>query len=140
MKLFTFIQSHNKSATLITTQSAIQKTYGPGLTKLKKEVIKYSRKDESLAGPVQTFSVDDFQQAVQKAIETRLNNAFTLVHTSFDEEDCKCKEKLKEVDRSVAQIYDGLSLNGMMILVFGGKSDPSQNGACLVRIKKFQQT
>lgn len=134
MKLFTFIQSHNKSAALITTHSSFEKSYRPGLLKINKAVIRTKKSDESLAGPVQILAAHDLQSVVTATSTSRFNNSFTLVHTSVEEQ--SCKEKWKELDRAISEMYDGLSLNGMMIVVFGGKNNPVQNGACLVRVNR----
>ncbi|KZS03739.1 putative RNA exonuclease NEF-sp [Daphnia magna] len=136
MKLFTFIQSHNRSATLITTSLSLQKSYHPRLLKLKKAVVKCKKADESLVDPVQIVLASDFQDAVTMTRASRFNSSFTLVHTYAGREQHNRKEKLKEIDKAIANMYTGISLNGMMIVIFGGKTNPTQNGACLVRVKK----
>ena len=136
MKLFTFIQSHNKSATLIITEASAERSYRPGLFKLNSAVIKKKKDDEPLAKPVQILVANDLKEAVSITSRSRFNNDFTLVHTSLGKINSDCKEKFRELDKAIAEIYDGVSLNGMMIVIFGGKSNPVQNGACLVRVNK----
>ncbi len=133
MKLFTFIQSHNKSATLITTNSSVEKSYRPGLLKLNSTIVK-RKQDEPLAEPVQMLAASDLNEAVTVTSRSRFNNNFTLVHTSLEKGELDRKAKLKELDKAIAEIYHGVSVNGMMIVIFGGKTNPMQNGACLVRV------
>lgn len=134
MKLFTFIQSHNKSATLITTHPSVEKSYRPGLLKLNSAVVKRKKDEESLAEPVQMLAASDLNEAVTVTSRSRFNNNFTLVHTSLEKGELDRKAKLKELDKAIAEIYHGVSVNGMMIVIFGGKTNPVQNGACLVRV------
>ncbi|XP_057372770.1 uncharacterized protein LOC130693610 [Daphnia carinata] len=137
MKLFTFIQSHNRSATLITTSLSLQKSYHPRLLTLNKAVVKRKKADEALVDPVQIVLASDFQDAVTRTRASRFNSSFTLVHTyAGTGEQHNRKEKLKEIDKAIANMYTGISLNGMMIVIFGGKTNPTQNGACLVRVNK----
>jgi hypothetical protein len=135
MKLFTFIQSHNKSATLITTHPSVEKSYRPGLLKLNSAVIKRKKDDEQLTEPVQMLVANDLKEAVTVTSLSRFNNNFTLSHTSQEKGELNRNEKLKELDQAIVEIYRGVSLNGsLMIVILGGKSDPVQNGACLVRV------
>lgn len=136
MKLFTFIQSHNKCATLVTTSPCLEKSYQPRLLKLKKALVKCKKIDEPLVDSVQIQLAKDFQEAVTITTASRFNSSFTLVHTSGAREQDNRKEKLKEMDEAIANMYRGISLNGIMIVIFGGKSNPTQNGACLVRVNK----
>lgn len=135
MKLFTFIQIHNKSATLITTHPTLEKSYRPELRQLTKAIIKSKKANEPIAEPVQIIAVHDFQSAVTATSMVRFNSSFTLVHTSLEEQNLE--EKWKELDKSILELYNSVSINGMMIVIFGGKhNDPLQNGACLVRINR----
>lgn len=134
MKLFTFIQSHNQGATLITTNPSLERSYRPGLLKLSEEIVRNKKKNEPLADPVQIVAAKDFQDAVQSTIQSRLNQSFTLVHTSIEREEEDRNECLKDLDKAIAEVYHGISLNGMMIVIFGGRTSPLQNGACLVRV------
>lgn len=145
MKTFTFLQTHNREATLITggpTQKTIEQAYRPKLMTLAKGLVKLKRPDEPLVQPVRVLSAKDLPDVVQVFNDTRLDSCFTLIHTSLsspeDKKDADSrKDKLKKLDRAIADIYEGISLNGMMIVIFGGSvEDETQNGACLVRIRK----
>lgn len=136
MKFFTFIQSYNQGATLITSNPAIEKTYRPELLKIKNSLIKNKKKKDRLAKPVEVFSAKDFQDAVRVTQESRLNNNFTLVHTSLGNGQPNTKENLKELEAVIKETYEGISLNGMMVVILGGSTNSSHNGACLVRVKK----
>jgi hypothetical protein len=102
MKLFTFIQSHNKSATLITTHPSVEKSYRPGLLKLNSAVVKRKKDEESLAEPVQMLVASDLNEAVTVTSRSRFNNNFTLVHTSLEKGELDCKAKLKDLDKRPA--------------------------------------
>lgn len=135
MKLFTFIQSYNLGATLITSNSTVENSYRPGLSNLKESLIRKKKKKDHLAEPVEVLSAKDFQDAVRLTQESRLNNSFTLVHTSLGNNEPTTKENLEQLDNVIQEIYEGISLNGMMVVILAGTND-FKNGACLVRVKK----
>lgn len=119
---------------MITTHPTLEKSYRPRLLKLKKEVIRSRKINESLADPLQVIAAKNFQEAVQATIDSRLNQSFTMLHTSYEEHHLNRIEHLRKLDQAIADIYKSISLNGMMIVVFGGRNNPSQNGACFVRV------
>ncbi len=45
-------------------------------------------------------------------------------------------EHLKKLDDVIADVYDKLAMRGIMIVIFGGKSNPMENGMCMIRVKK----
>lgn len=149
IKLFTLLQSHNRDATLIVTQPALAKMYQPKLISIKPGLVK-RKEDERLVPPVRVVTVEGLKEVVRAVEDTRLDSSFTLVHTSVeidseeedeDEASKKKKKKMKkktlmELDKAIGDIYRGISLQGMMVLIFGGSKDALENGACFVRINR----
>ena len=143
MKLFTFLQSHNRGATLIVTKPTTADVYRPKLTELHPNLVK-RKEGEPLVQSVRVLTAEDLQEVVRLTEETRLDSSFTLAHTSIEIGDAvkekKKKKKLRELDEAIAKIYSGISINGMMIVIFSGNEDGSKNGACMVRINKPPST
>ncbi len=106
---------------------------------LKKELIKLKDKKDAVVGPVRCLSAKDLPSIIQAVKDTRFDSNFTLIHTEIEkmEGETARKEKWKQLDKAIADIYQQIPVKGMMVVVFGGsEEDSTQNGACLVRINK----
>lgn len=139
IKMFSSIQCLNKGATLITSQPETEKVYRPKIVALKKELIKFDSKKDSLVGPVRCLSAKDLPSIVQAVKDTRSDSKFTVIHTEIEkiEEEADRKEKWKQLDKAIGDIYNQIPLKGIMVVVFGGsEEDPTRNGACLVRVNQ----
>merc|ERR1712071_657178 len=114
MKLFTFIQTQNKEATLIAHPS-IGKEYQPKLTELK-------------------------TSSVKTTLDHILDHNFTMIHSSIEDaadDEAQRQKKMKKADKYIGKLFRKISLNGMLVVVFGGSTkDETKNGACFVRINK----
>ncbi len=128
MKFFTFVQSLDKSTVLI-TQPTYDKIYRPK-TPLHR----------SLFGNVKAASVEIVPetklQNIVPTLESRMNKDLVYVHMSVADEEKKGNEHLKKLDDVIADVYDKFAMRGIMIVIFGGKSNPMENGMCMIRVKK----
>ncbi|XP_046651344.1 RNA exonuclease 1-like [Daphnia pulicaria] len=128
MKFFTFVQSLDKSTVLI-TQPTYDKIYRPK-TPLH----------SGLFGNVKADSVEIVPetklQNIVPTLESRMNKDLLYVHMSVADEEKKGNEHLKILDDVIADVYDKLAMRGIMIVIFGGKSNPMENGMCMIRVKK----
>ena len=138
MKLFTFIQSQNKDATLVTSSSFVEE-YQPKLTDLKPCLIK-KKSDDLPAKAVTIHDANDIKSSIKMGLNHILDHSFTLIHTSAaceNKDEAKRHKEMKKVDKYIGKLFKSISANGMMIVVFGGSTeDPTKNGACFVRINK----
>lgn len=138
MKLFTFIQSQNKEATLVASP-AFTEEYKPQLTDLKPCLIK-KKSDDSLAKAVAIHTTDNLKDSIKTGLNHILDHGFTLIHTSAEcdkKNEGKHHKKMKKVDKYIGDLFKNISVQGMMVVVFGGSTrDPTKNGACFVRINK----
>ena len=134
MKLFTFIQSQNKTATLICPKPLLPE-YLPKITELLPSQIKKSP-DEIPVNPVQVYEAESITEAVDSSIKVILNSNFTLIHSRMEAVNESRKDQLKKLDSQILELFNNISLNGMFIVIFGGTKDALQSGACFVRINK----
>ncbi len=131
MKFFTFVQSQNKSAALI-THPTNETTYRPKIP-IRPELFLTSNGPK--VAPVDIQVEPKFEDAVA-ALQSKLDKDFVFAHTAIDREK-ELDDNLKQLDKDIADVYNKIAPNGMMIVIFGGKTYPSvENGACLVRVKK----
>jgi len=138
MKLFTFIQSQNKQATLVASPAIIQE-YKPKLDVLKPCLIR-KKPDESPAKAVAIHEASDLKNSVKTGLNHVLDQNFTVIHTSIDcesSDEAKRHKRMKKIDKHIGRLFKSISVNGMMVVVFGGSvKDSTKNGACFVRINK----
>ena len=127
MKFFTYVQSLGKSALLI-TQPTHDKIYRPK-TPLHQGLF-YNVK----AAPVEIIQETELQGVVP-ALESRMDKDLVFIHTIIDE-DKTDQGHLKKLDKVIADVYNKLAMSGMMIVIFGGKTNPMGNGVCMIRVKK----
>ena len=127
MKFFAHVQSLDKSALLI-THPTHDKIYRPK-TPLHR----------GLFGSVKAVPVEIFQeselQCVIPALESKMDKDLVFIHTNIDKEKTH-QEHLKKLDKVIANVYNKLAMNGIMVVIFGGKTNPLENGVCMIRVKK----
>lgn len=129
MKFFKYIEIQNKSSALITHPNYkdiyMPKSTGPpGLFPSK---MIHSKPFE--------LRVEENLQDAFAVLSSQIDKEFLLLHTKIDEEK-EGKEHLKELDKAIGGVYDQMLPNGMLIVIFGGKSSEGENGLCMVRLKK----
>jgi len=128
MKFFTFVQSLDKSAILI-TQPTYDKIYRPK-TPLHRGLF------ENVKAASVEIRQENKLEDVFPALQSRMNKDLVFVHTSVVDEEKKENEHFKKLDDLIADVYDKLAMRGMMIVIFGGKTNPLENGMCMIRVKK----
>lgn len=67
-------------------------------------------------------------QNIVPTLESRMNKDLLYVHMSVADEEKKGNEHSKKLDDVIADVYDKLAMRGIMIVIFGGKSNPMENG------------
>jgi len=138
MKLFTFIQTQNKEATLIAHPS-IGKEYQPKLTELKTSLVK-KKEGSELVKAVEIHEAEDLKSSVKTTLDHILDHNFTMIHSSIEDaadDEAQRQKKMKKADKYIGKLFRKISLNGMLVVVFGGSTkDETKNGACFVRINK----
>ena len=131
MKFFTFIQSQNKSAALI-THPEHESAYRP---KMPIRQGLFLKSDEIKVPPV-NIRVETKLKDVVPSLQTQLDKNFIFVHTTIDKEK-ELKENLRELDQVIVDMYNKIPENAMMVVIFGGKTNPIvENGVCMIRVKK----
>lgn len=127
MKFFTYVQSLGKSALLI-TQPKHDQIYRP------KTPLHQGLFINVKAAPVEIIQETELQGVVP-ALESRMDKDLVFIHTIIDE-DKTDQGHLKKLDKVIADVYNKLAMSGMMIVIFGGKTNPMENGVCMIRVKK----
>jgi hypothetical protein len=126
MKFFSFVQSLDKTAVLI-TQATHDKIYRPK-TPLHRGLFHNVR-----AAPVEIFN-ESRLQGVLPALESSMHKDLVFVHTIVEEE--KDNEHLRKLDDVIAGVYNKIAMSGIMIVIFGGKTNSLENGVCMIRVKQ----
>jgi hypothetical protein len=137
-KLFTFLESHNISSLLITGpkfidyyKPTIHLNYQPHLM-AKKSLYNY-------CGPVRIVEADSVKSALKEAIANSGREKLTLVHTEVSgdaQPSEKRRKKLKKLDKAIGKVFQNVTVNGLLIVIFSGTQEPLQNGVCFVRVNQ----
>ena len=142
MKMFTLVHLNNKSAALITTRPGMEKIYRPKFPVAKYAHIKLLCKrnqGERLVDSVKIKTATDFQEAVNWTKNNHFNQNFTLLHSSLEDfavkADSNREEKLRILDKAIAELYSLQPINSFLVVVFGGTKSSLQNGTCLFKTK-----
>jgi len=142
MKMFTLVHLNNKSAALITTKPKRDEIYRPKfpVAKFAKcELLSKRNQGEKLVPSVNIRVVSHFHEAVHWVKSNNFNYNFTLLHTSLEDFAKKAaknrEEKLRSLDKAIAEIYNLQPINSFFVIVFGGTKNPMQNGTCLMKTK-----
>lgn len=153
-KLFTFLQSYNVSATLV-TQLDFFDHYNPTVRNLDSHLLVVQPKpDEPVAGQLTVVQSHSLKDAVEKTVTNagqkknkmkKNNNSnssskFTLIHSNVDAfAPVDRRKQFKELDESISRIFQqSVAVNGLMVVIFAGTRNPLQNGMCLVRVNQQQ--
>lgn len=126
MKFFAFVQNFDKTAILITD---------PAYDKI------YQHKTEIQGGlfnsktdPVKIVPQPEWEK-IAMTLEPEPNKDLVFIHTAVAKEE-KDKGHLKKLDKLISDLHDRIPKCGMLIVIFGGKTNPSENGVCMARVNK----
>ncbi|KAJ6644311.1 Muskelin [Pseudolycoriella hygida] len=90
----------------------------------------------------QLLQVTGNKCAVKKTCELAVQNNLTMTHLHVSPErleESTVEKTMSSVDRWISKVYDKLSVNGVMIVLFGD-APGSKSGVAMVKIKKHQST
>lgn len=126
MKFFKYVETQKRSSALI-THPIYQDIYMPKSTSPQGLFA-------NNVNPTQVRIENNYKDVIA-ALPSQIGKDFVLLHTEIGEEK-EGKEHLRELDKAIGGIYEQLAQNGMLVVIFGGKTSRSENGLCMVRIKK----
>jgi hypothetical protein len=141
-KFFTFAQWHSVSSMLITHLEYLDH-YNPLIRNLDPRWLSHTQIQPDVpvepVGPVKVIQTHSVKDAIQKAVDGIGQKRFTLVHTRIDTfSPVDRLKEMKDLDGSIARLFDAVPTNGLLIVVFSGTRKPLQNGLCLIRIREMK--